>query len=110
MAFKSLFIGVDQYQSSLISNLSCSARDAQMLHALFGDAFGDADSTLLINKQATKAEIIREIQKLQKSNPEDVVIIGFSGHGSDSHHLITHDADPLTLDSTAIHLNELTEL
>ena len=110
MAFKSLFIGIDQYQSPLISNLSCSARDAQMLHALFGDAFGDSNSTLLTNGQATRAEIVEGIKKLQKSNPEDVIVIGFSGHGSDSHHLITYDADPLTLDSTAIHLDELTEL
>lgn len=110
MTFKSLFVGIDQYESPLISNLSCSARDAQMLHALFGDTLGDSNSTLLTNKQATRAEILKGIQELQKCNPDDVVIIGFSGHGSDSHHLITYDADPLALDSTAIHLDELTDL
>src|ERR1043166_7952108 len=110
MAFKSLFIGIDQYKSPLISNLSCSARDAQMLHALFGDAFGDSESILLTNGDATRAAVVGKIKELQTSKPEDVVLIGFSGHGSDSHHLITYDADPLTLDLTALHLDELTDL
>jgi hypothetical protein len=52
MAFKSLFIGVDRYESPLVSNLSCSVRDAQALHGLFGDAFGVAESTLLANEEA----------------------------------------------------------
>jgi len=37
-------------------------------------------------------------------------VISISGHGSDSHHLITHDADPLRLNETAIHLDSLTDL
>ena len=47
---------------------------------------------------------------MQKAKPGDIVVIGFSGHGSDSHHLITYDADPVTLDSTAVHVDELTDL
>lgn len=110
MAFKSLFIGVDRYESPLISNLSCSVRDAQALHGLFGDAFGVAESTLLVNEEARRATILRVLQDLQLCGPDDVVVLFFSGHGSDSHHLITHDADPLRLDETAIHLDSLTDL
>jgi helicase len=110
MAFKSLFIGVDRYESPLISNLSCSVRDAQALHGLLGDAFGAAESTLLANEQATKAAILAALHALQRATPDDVVVISFSGHGSDSHHLITYDADPLRLDETAIHLDSLTDL
>jgi helicase len=110
MAFKSLFIGIDRYESPLISNLSCSVRDAQALHGLLGDAFGSAESTLLANEEATRAAILDALQDLQHSAPGDVVVISFSGHGSDSHHLITYDADPLRLDETAIHLDALTDL
>ncbi|HEY2933111.1 MAG TPA: DEAD/DEAH box helicase [Acidobacteriota bacterium] len=110
MSFKSVFIGIDRYQSSLISNLSCSVRDAKALHGLFGDAFGTSESLLLTNELATRSAILKGIQNLQLASPDDVVVIGFSGHGSDSHHLITYDADPLTLDATAIHLDELTDL
>lgn len=110
MAFKSLFIGVDRYESPLISNLSCSVRDAQALHGLLGDAFGLAESTLLANERATKTAILAALHTLQRATPDDVVVISFSGHGSDSHHLITYDADPLRLDETAIHLDSLTDL
>ena len=110
MTFKSLFIGVDKYQSPLISNLSCSVRDAMGFHGLFGDAFGTASSMLLTNDQATRSNIQKAIEDLQRSDSDDVVVIGFSGHGSDSHHLITHDADPFALDASAIHLDELPDL
>lgn len=110
MSFRSLFIGIDHYQSPLISDLSCAVRDAQALYGLFGDAFGTSDSVLLSNGQATRLAILQEIQNLQGAKPEDVVVIGFSGHGSDSHHLITYDADPIALDVTAIPLDELTDV
>ena len=111
MSFRSLFIGIDKYRSALISDLCCSARDAQALHGLFGDTFGTGGSVFLTNGQATRAAILDGISELgHQAKPEDVVVIGFSGHGSDSHRLITHDSDPFNLDTTAIHLDELTEL
>ena len=110
MSFKGLFVGVDKYQSTLVSNLSCSVRDAQALHALFSDTFGESESVLLTNEQATRSACLNAIRSLHQTNHDDVVVIAFSGHGSDSHHLITHDADPLSLDATAIHLDELTAL
>ena len=110
MNFRSLFIGIDRYQSPLISNLSCSVRDALAFYGLFGDAFGELGSTLLANEAATRAAVLGAFRDLENTNPDDVVVIGYSGHGSDSHHLITVDADPLGLDATAIHLDELTEV
>lgn len=104
MEFKGLFIGIDRYESSLIPNLSCSVRDAQALYSLFCDAFCSKHSKLFTNEQATRVAIIEEIQGLQQSSQDDVVVIFFSGHGSDTHHLISHDADPLTLDTRTIWL------
>jgi len=102
MSFRSLFIGIDRYKSPLISNLWCAVRDAQALYGLFGDAFGISDSLLLTNEQATRAAILQAIKNLQRAKPADVVVIGFSGHGCDTHHLITHNADPIALDVVAI--------
>lgn len=110
MSFRRLFIGIDHYESPLISDLSCSIRDAQALYGLFCDAFGAAGSSLLVDKRATRSAILSAIHDLQQASQEDVVVISFSGHGSDSHHLVTFDADPLTLDRTALHLDELTDL
>ena len=108
MRFRSLFIGIDKYRSPLISNLSCSVRDAQALYGLFADTFGEGDSTLLTNDQATRGAILVALQQLQQSDLSDLVVIGFSGHGSDCHHLVSADADPLHLDTTAIHLSGYT--
>ena len=110
MGFRSLFIGIDKHLDASIPDLCCSTRDAQALHALFCDTFGTGDSVLLTNRQATRSAILDSITELSNSHPEDIVVIGFSGHGSDLHHLITNDADPLNLDATAIRLDELTEL
>jgi helicase len=110
MAFKALFVGIDRYNSPMVSNLSCSVRDANALYGLFSDAFGLSHAKLLVNEQATRTALIQALEDLRLSQPEDVVVIAFSGHGSDSHHLITYDADPLSLDSTAIPLDRLTHL
>jgi replicative superfamily II helicase len=110
MGFKALFIGIDRYASPLISNLSCAVRDAQALYGLFSDTFGGSGTILLVNEQATRSATIDHIESLQQADSNDIVVIAFSGHGSDAHHLITHDADPLLLDSTAIPLDDLTEL
>ena len=37
-------------------------------------------------------------------NPDDVVVITFSGHGSTTHELMTFDADPRNLENTAVPL------
>jgi hypothetical protein len=38
-----------------------------------------------------------------------VVVISFSGHGSTTHELVTHDADPDNLPSTSLPLDQLTD-
>src|ERR1700733_6756988 len=110
MAFRSLFVGTNRYKSSLIPNLSGCVNGARALHGLFADAFGERNSILCTDEQATRAAIIASLHQLHRTDPDDVVVIGFSGHGSGSPPLVTSDADPLRLDTTAIHLDELTDL
>jgi helicase len=45
-----------------------------------------------------------------RSTGDDVVVVVFSGHGSDTHELVTHDADPDNLPTSAISLDEFTGL
>jgi helicase len=108
MAFHGVFIGVDRYQSPYINWLSCARRDAVALEALFADTVGGT-TTLLVDENATRAGIQSAFDALASCSPDDTVVISFSGHGSESHELITYDADTRNLAVTAIPLDELTE-
>jgi helicase len=108
--FFGLFVGINQYQSYEISNLASAVRDAQALHALFTDNLGGT-TTLLTDDQATTARLRASLTGLQDTTTEnDVVVISFSGHGSDTHELVTFDTDLDDLPGTALPLSEFTEL
>jgi ATP-dependent DNA helicase len=108
MAFRGLFIGIDRYASSGVKWLNCAARDARGLEAQFGDTLGGS-TTLLLDGDATRARIAVEFNSLTKCGEEDTVVIGFSGHGTEQHQLVTYDTDPKALATTGIPLDELTD-
>lgn len=108
MAFYGLFIGVDRYASSRISWLTCAVRDAEALRALFLDNFG-GNCELLTDQYATRFAIDGAFQRLSEVKPEDTVVIYYSGHGSDTHEIVTYDADIDRLSDTAIPLKDLLE-
>ena len=93
MAFHGVFIGIDRYVSPHINWLSCARRDAVALEALFSDTL-DGKTALLADKDATRTSIEAAFQRLADCDPDDVVVISFSGHGSETHELVTYDADP----------------
>jgi ATP-dependent DNA helicase len=108
--FHGLFIGINKYQSHYIGNLASAVRDADALHALFSDNLGD-NCLILTDAGATTERLRKELNALQnESTDEDVVVIAFSGHGSDTHELITFDTDPYDLSGTALPLAELTDI
>jgi hypothetical protein len=92
MSFRGLFIGIDRYQSPAIGDLSCAGRDATALNALFMDTLGGVP-TLLTDAEATRHRIAVEFSALAGCDLDDTVIIGFSGHGSETHELVPYDAD-----------------
>jgi ATP-dependent DNA helicase len=108
MAFKGLFIGIDRYASPEINWLSCAGRDAIALHALFTDALG-GDAALLTDAEATVPRIHECFEALAASSLDDVVVIAFSGHGTETHELVAHDTDPYNLAATTIPLTTLGE-
>ncbi len=108
MAFRGLFVGIDRYASPRINWLSCAQRDATALHALFTDNLGGAP-VLLTDSDATGEAIEQRFESLVQCSEEDVVVVAFSGHGSETHELVTYDADPDRLEETAISLETLTQ-
>lgn len=105
---RGVFVGIDRYQSPDVNELRFAERDACALHALFADTLGDG-AELLLGGEATRAAIAGQFAALTEADPDDFVVIGFSGHGSETHELVTYDADVLDLEHTCIPLDELTE-
>lgn len=108
MAFRGLFIGVDKYASKRINQLRFAKRDAMALYSLFTDTLGQG-AVLLKDEQATRSSIEEQFEQLAKCDPNDVVVIAFSGHGSDSHELVTYDANLSNLTESCIPLDTLTD-
>lgn len=108
--FRGLFVGINRYASPLIRNLAAAVRDAEALHALFSDNLG-GDCLLLTDQAATTDRLRAELRSLQAACTEDdVVVITFSGHGSETHELVTYDTDLFDLAKTALPMDELTDL
>jgi helicase len=108
VAFRGLFIGIDRYVSAGIDELSCARRDAVALEALFSDTLGGS-TVLLTDADATRQRIEASFAELSSCEPDDTVVIAFSGHGSETHELVTHDADLADLKGSAIPLDLLQE-
>jgi helicase len=108
MGFRGLFVGIDRYSSPHINWLSCAVRDARALHALFSDTLGTG-ACLLADGEATKASIEKEMEELAQCSEDDVVVLSFSGHGSQLHQLVPYDTDVLRLADTTISLDRLAE-
>ncbi len=102
------FIGIDRYAAPEISELRYAERDARAMHALFSDTLG-AGAELLVGRAATRGAIEEQFAKLRNVDPDDFVVIGFSGHGSETHELVTYDADLTDLAGSCIPLDVLTE-
>jgi helicase len=46
-------------------------------------------------------------EQLAASDPDDIVVIAFSGHGTETHELVAYDTDPYDFETTAISLTTL---
>jgi replicative superfamily II helicase len=62
----------------------------------------------LADQEATRSAIEEQFNQLALCDEDDVVVVAFSGHGSQTHELVTYDADPRDLASTCISLDTLT--
>ncbi|AFL52530.1 helicase [Sinorhizobium fredii] len=106
LTFRGLFVGIDRYQSSEIRDLSCAARDARALWAMFADTLGGR-TVLLTDQDASLGRIEEEFETLSNCDPDDTVVIAFSGHGSETHELIVHDTAYDDIPATSLPLDRL---
>jgi hypothetical protein len=84
-----LLIGIDKYRSSTIPRLEGCKNDVQaMKSVLIGRyRFPEKNVHVLLDEQATYANIVHEIKSFLAANatrPGDIVVIHYSGHGSRS--------------------------
>jgi helicase len=108
---KATFIGIDKYADSTIRELTGAARDATALWALISDSLPSATVSLLANAQATTARIRAALNEtLTQATPDDTVMVTFSGHGTKSHRLVTHDTSRKDVDGSTIGMDELAGL
>ncbi|MFN8579187.1 MAG: caspase family protein [Candidatus Sericytochromatia bacterium] len=113
MSFYGLFIGINNYKSKKINNLNFAKRDAQALYCLFSDTFENDEKDnikLLIDEDATKDNINKELEVFLNCNEDDTVVIYFSGHGSETHELVVYDSDLINLKDTSISLEILSDI
>jgi hypothetical protein len=75
---------------------------------LFADTLGGA-TVLLTDQDATRQRIAAEFAELENCDAHDTVVIGYSGHGSDTHQLVAHDTDFYDIAATAIPLEAVQE-
>lgn len=106
--FHGLFMGVNRYASPSVSELRFAEADARALHALFADTVA-GECTLLVGEAVTRPAVEEQFTRLASCGEDDVVVITFSGHGSETHELVTHDARIEELTASTVPLVRLTE-
>jgi WD40 repeat protein len=104
-----LAIGVSDYAGSL--KLRYAASDAELITKTLkeksGKLFGKIDAKIVTNKQATKKEMMAQLQALgEKMTPRDTALVFFSGHGhrdtAGNQFLVPVDVNPNALNQTCI--------
>ena len=110
-------VGVSNYRQG-VSNLQYADDDALAVYEFLasprGGRFAPENMRLLIDEQATSQTLRDALHVfLSRAKQEDLVVIYFSGHGAsaparpDIVYLLTHDADPERLASTAFPMHEV---
>ncbi len=112
-----LVVGVSKYRHPKITDLKLSAQDAKSFAEFLKTQtklFKDIHVTVLVNDQATKAEIERNLYyELRKVGKDDTVILFFSGHGTDDpfipgeFYFVASDSVPENLQGTAVRMTGL---
>lgn len=109
-------VGISDYAHPEVPDLRFAHRDArafaEFLKSPNGGAFSDDHILLLTNEEATKRGITDALFTfLKQSKKDDLAMVFFSGHGvsmgEEESYLVTHDADPYSLESTAFNMREI---
>jgi len=111
MAIIGKFIGVNKYNDPRIRDLVGTKNDATALWALFMDTLPEMQGELLTGQQATIANIRTAIQQsLEQATADDVVIIFYSGHGSQNLRITGFDSTISQLDQSTMAMQDIASL
>jgi len=110
-------IGVSNFQNSEF-NLTYADDDAVSVHEIFSSGsspvYNNISSSLLLNEEATKDNIMNQFKELAKVvTPKDQVILFIASHGINAdgfYYVLTHEADKGDLIGTCLNWNELAEV
>ncbi|MDZ4801678.1 MAG: tetratricopeptide repeat protein [Bryobacteraceae bacterium] len=115
-----LLVGISKYQIDRISALRYAHEDALLfekhLRSPRGGGLAESDITVLTNEQATLAGVRNAFDTLlkRKAGKQDTVLLFFAAHGTTTDkgvgYIITHDADPQDLASTALPMRDVQKL
>ena len=106
-----LFVGIDKYTEKSISELGGCARDAKALSSIFADSVDELSSTLLVDESATVDKVLSEFQTIEaNANYDDVAIVSFSGHGTDTHRFVCFDTSIYDISNSTIGMNAIANL
>lgn len=79
--YRALIVGIDSYQGAW-QPLRNAARDARAVAEVLATQYGFTDIDTLYNEAATRTSIITALERLvERAEPEDHVLIYYSGHG-----------------------------
>lgn len=107
---RAAFVGVDRYGDPSIRDLNGAARDASALWAVLSDSIQGLEAALITNGDATLAAVEAALDgTLGAATEDDVVLLGFAGHGTPDHRLVVADARADDLPSTTLEMARLAE-
>ena len=110
MATSAVFVGINKHRDPAIPELGGARSDATALWALFTDTIDGLAARLLVDERATHAEVSAAILgTLDAAREDDVVIVGFAGHGSPDGSLVLFDTDSADLAGTALPMAALAD-
>ena len=111
MATRAVFVGVNKHRDLQIPELGGARRDATALRAPFTDTLEGLSAHLLLDERATHADVSSAILgALDAAEEDDVIIVGFAGHGSPDGSLVLFDTDAADLSRTALPMAALAEV
>ncbi|MEE8204940.1 MAG: caspase family protein, partial [Dehalococcoidales bacterium] len=90
-----VIVGVAEYQAYWIQDLVGFDANARDLSQLLSPAWGEDHVRLLLNSEATKANVLEAVNWLvSREDNDDAVLFYFAGHGIPEY-IAPHDADNL---------------
>ena len=114
-----LAIGVSDYQDDRIPDLSYADDDARgIIHwatTQLDRLYGDVHASLLINEEATRSRIIKElISFFRSARPDDQIVLFIAGHGvleqeTGNYHFFAVDTEADNIAGTAIEHDDIVD-